>query len=322
MFLLNFTLISGISFSSLPPGPPPTADEVRKALASGVTHLERAGVNWLDKNKCIACHHGQWMLWGMNEARRAGVAVDTTRLDELTSRVATMYLAERAKYEKDKQGYVEGTYLLLSHYDTGQPADAKVAEARELAATLIAGAQQTNSSWKYAGQGLAWSAAQADEATTMWAAIALDATKADEKATASRDRALAWLQKAQPGTTNSSLALRLAIELRFGDPGRAKVLTKQLIDRQNLDGGWSWTKHRPSDAFATGESLYVLGLAGVKDDDAAIGAARRFLLSTQQPDGSWESPTRKAKGGSAISSYWGSAWAVIGLSRTLNEQGK
>jgi len=70
----------------------------------------------------------------------------------------------------------------------------------------------------------------------------------------------------------------------------------------------------------TGQSLYALGLADVKDDAPVIQAARRYLLTTQKPDGGWSAPTKKAIGGNQISSYWGSAWAVIGLARTCRRQ--
>jgi len=320
MFVLAFT--AAVSLPAPPSGPPPTAAEVRQALGRSVTYLEKEGVAWLNQRKCIACHHGQWMLWGINEARRAGVAVDEKNLNALTERVATMYLADRKDYEKKKQGYVEGMYLMHGQYDP-PAAGSKNAEALEVASLLMAAAQRPDGSWKYAGQEQNRSAAEADEATTLWAALALDSRdKSDQTATTSRDRALEWMKKAPRGEGNESLVLRLLIELKFGDTGRANTLTEELIDRQNADGGWNWSKKHGSDPYATGQSLYALGLAGVNADVPAIQAARRFLVTTQKPDGGWFAPTKKAIGGNQISSYWGSAWAVIGLARTLPAETK
>jgi len=42
-----------------------------------------------------------------------------------------------------------------------------------------------------------------------------------------------------------------------------------------------------SSVFATGKSLYALQTAGLPATDAAYQRAVRFLLSTQQEDGSW-----------------------------------
>jgi hypothetical protein len=281
-----------------------------------VPFLEKEGVAWLNGRKCIACHHGAWMVWGLSEARRAGLAFEERKLDALAGRVASMYLADRAQHEQKKSGYVEGTYLLMSGY--GRSAgNEKVAGARRAALDLIVRGQGKDGFWTYQGQGLDWPAREADEATTLWAVVALlpDARPDREKAT--RERALAWLKRTVRGAGNESLALRVVVEARFGDASRARALKEELLRRQNADGGWSWSKARGSDPFATGESLYALSLAGLKNDSPAVRAGWSFLVGKQRPDGSWFAPTRKAKGGNDISTYWGSAWAVIGLSRTL-----
>ncbi len=299
-----------------PAGPPVTKAQARAAVQRAVPFLEKEGVAWLNGRKCIACHHGAWMVWGLTEANRAGIAFDERKLGALADRVASMYLAERAQYEKKKSGYVEGTYLLLGGYG-GPAASAKATEARRAAFDLLALGQARDGFWTYQGQVQDRPAREADEATTLWAVVALlDA--AGDRDKASRKRALAWLKRTAQGDGNESLALRLVLEARFGDASRAQALKKELLARQNADGGWSWSKTRTSDPFATGESLYALSLAGVKNDSPAVRAGWSFLVSKQRPDGSWFAPTKKRKGGNDISTYWGSAWAVIGLSRTLH----
>lgn len=195
---------------------------------------------------------------------------------------------------------------------------ADVSDWRQVAAGLVVAGQQPDGSWKYAGQGLDRTALDNDEATTLWALLALPAgAKADAAESASREKALAWLKGIKPAAGHDSAALRLAVELRYGDPARAAHPKEELLARQNADGGWQWSEHRASDAFATGEAVYVLTLAGVKSDTPAIQKAWTFLQTTQRPDGSWLCPTRKPQGGTEISSYWGTAWATIGLSRSL-----
>jgi Squalene-hopene cyclase N-terminal domain len=319
-FTLSVALAACAAAATPAPGPAapggmPAPTQVRATIERGLPFLEKQGLAWLDTRKCIACHHGAWMVWGFNEARRAGIAVDDKKLDDLTSRVVRMYLADRPEHEKKKTGWVESTYMLLSQYDRPGAGD-KAAEWRGVTASLIVAGQRPDGTWKYAGQGLDLPAAEADEATTLWTALALpDGAKGGK---ASRDRALAWLKKAKPGPGHDSAALRLAVAQRFGDPAPARTLKDQLLARQNPDGGWNWSKKKAaSDAFATGESLYALSLAGVQGDAPAVRNAWKFLVTTQQPDGSWRSSTRKPNGGSEISTYWASAWAVIGLSRSL-----
>jgi N-acyl-D-amino-acid deacylase len=43
----------------------------------------------------------------------------------------------------------------------------------------------------------------------------------------------------------------------------------------------------PSDAYATGQALWVLFTVGRAPDEAECRRAIEFLLSTQQADGSW-----------------------------------
>ena len=71
--------------------------------------------------------------------------------------------------------------------------------------------------------------------------------------------------------------------MRYGDPARAAHLKDELLARQNPDGGWQWSEHRASDAFATGEALYVLTLAGVKNDTPAIQKAWRLPTVNDPP---------------------------------------
>ena len=47
-----------------------------------------------------------------------------------------------------------------------------------------------------------------------------------------------------------------------------------------------------SDAYATGQAVYVLRLAGVPADDAGVQKAVDYLVRTQEADGSWHVVTR------------------------------
>jgi hypothetical protein len=109
------------------------------------------------------------------------------------------------------------------------------------------------------------------------------------------------------------------------DRPRVKALLGELQKRQNPDGGWSW---RPkgaikgaSDPFGTGQVLHAVGMTAGAGADPAVGQAtsraRTFLLNTQKPDGTWDSPSRKPGApDNEIAAYWGTTWAIIGLAAT------
>src|SRR5262249_50659899 len=62
---------------------------------------------------------------------------------------------------------------------------------------------------------------------------------------------------------------------------------------QRDDGGWAQLPRMSSDAYATGETLHVLHTAaGIPTGHPAYQRGLRFLLKTQEPDGSWRGETR------------------------------
>jgi hypothetical protein len=74
-----------------------------------------------------------------------------------------------------------------------------------------------------------------------------------------------------------------------------------------------------SDAFATGQALYVLHRCGVQADDPAVQHGIEFLVRTQREDGTWPMISRpdpetgrRAANLNPIT-YAACAWGVLGL---------
>ena len=179
--------------------------------------------------------------------------------------------------------------------------------------------QQPDGSWKPNGQlgGLNRAEGEAVAITTLWTALALGPTSD------AAQKAVGFVRKGARGKTTEWLAVRALVEAAFGERGAAEEFLRDLRGRQNADGGWSVVPEAAGDAFATGLALYALG----SSDDAAVPRARKFLAESQEKDGSWAVPPGPwTKAGSKpdrnqrlepIYRYWGSAWAAIGLARTL-----
>ena len=62
---------------------------------------------------------------------------------------------------------------------------------------------------------------------------------------------------------------------------------REIQTLQRPDGGWSDMASMNSNAFATGKALVALQSAGVATSDAAFQRGVKFLLDSQQEDGSW-----------------------------------
>jgi hypothetical protein len=95
----------------------------------------------------------------------------------------------------------------------------------------------------------------------------------------------------------------------------------ELLAPQRADGGWSQTvPNWKSDAFATGQALYVLSLAGLTAEQPAIRRGQAFLVAMQKQDGSWPTISRSTPDGSPGSAKLltpitcaASSWATLGL---------
>ena len=117
-------------------------------------------------------------------------------------------------------------------------------------------------------------------------------------------------------------------------PARAQAVAQQhniprcydtideLLALQHPDGGWSQLPDTTSDAYATGQTLYVLSLTGYTAERPELKRAIDLLVATQKPDGSWPMTSRSTPDGSPGSAKLltpitcaGSAWATLGLTR-------
>ncbi|MEZ5355743.1 MAG: ankyrin repeat domain-containing protein [Bryobacteraceae bacterium] len=105
-------------------------------------------------------------------------------------------------------------------------------------------------------------------------------------------RASAWLAASHPATTQDRAFQVMG--LVWAKAGKAAIAraAKALEAEQRPDGGWSQLPHMGADAYATGEALYALHLAGAAPNDRVYKSGVAYLLRNQAPDGSWHVKTR------------------------------
>jgi hypothetical protein len=137
-------------------------------------------------------------------------------------------------------------------------------------------------------------------------------------------KAQSWLLRARP-VENEQFEMQLLGLTWAGDPHTSR-LARQLIGRQRADGGWSQNSSLESDAYATGQALFALGESkSLKASDPVFNRGIRYLLATQNEDGSWHVTSRAPKVQPYFESgfpyqhdQWismaGTAWAAIALS--------
>ena len=254
--------------------------------------------------------------------------------DELKSyQAVALKTAERTTYAVDRTG---GGLDVLGQLLLGNRGAASVlsqAEFRDGAIDLMKQIQLADGSWTPGSQFATmrrWSLPTANQTTTMWATMALAAyEEPGPKRSAAIEKAIAYQRQQTPNPDNREwLATRLLFERYFGSANEVELLHQQLLDACNSDGGWGWEKDVPSDSLTTGLAIYVLSKVRTGDDSIIFRKARTFLIASQQPDGSWLTPSKnitkytdpeRLKARDEIYHYWGTAWAVIGLLETLDK---
>lgn len=335
MFALNLILLASL-LGADPPTPPET---VYATVDKSLAFLEDEGLAWKQDRKCASCHHVLLMIWSFNEARRAGYTVNADVLSELTKYTLTdpaakVFFETEPKPEPANQAAPRYAGLQLSSVYASlavqsQPEWDEVSrDTWNRVARHASEKQAADGSWT-GPNGRAPLFDQAESVTalgilTMIPPPAEAAKVAD--LTASRAKAIEWLAAKEPATLpHQALAMRLLAGVRLARPAEElKPLVDELGKRQKEDGGWSQTSEMASDAFATGQSLYVLKAAEIASDDSSIQRGVAFLVKTQIPEGNWPMTSRPVTGGDGAGAknlgpitYAGTAWGVLGLVRAV-----
>ena len=296
----------------------------RQIVSRSLRFVEAGGTAWIEQKKCVSCHTVGMMIWAHNEARRRGFAVDPDRIRKWNEWALADLMAR-----KDLGGADTISQVLLAQL---KPVAAAPAVSYSKLLDSLASQQRPDGSWK-PGQQLQ----HPPEVSTRWAMLAFDASLplgpesavlVNDRIPRARTAALAWLKSEPADDTLEARILRMLM-MRKQEPALAQIWLLELMALQNADGGWSYQLGAGgSDAFATGLALYAASVQGHPRDNAQFKRAREFLAKTQREDGSWlvrashihSVPEGKdTKGADAIYSYWGTAWATLGLLHTLPE---
>jgi ankyrin repeat protein len=319
---------------SVPPGPPGPAD-LATAVARSISLLERtSGSQFLAKGGCAACHAQNIMDTAAAAARSKGVRLDdkeaASRLGATRGRfvVSVPHLLERLD--------VAGTpdvplFSIRALADGGYPPD----RTTDAMTVNVAAQQYPDGRWS-----LGWTArppiSDGDIGRTALAIRMLKVYAPPGLATemnARLARAKRWMESAAPTTTEDRTMRLLGLRWADSDENAIGKAASALLATQRADGGWAQRDELPSDAYATGQTVYALAVAGgIPPGNAALQRGVKFLLSTQRIDGSWYVASRAVKfqpyfesgfpyGGDQWISAMATGWATSGLAATMEPRG-
>jgi hypothetical protein len=320
--------------------PAATTQQIEQTVERATKYLQAESAAWLNTRKCAACHHAGMPLWGLAEAGKQGYPIDKKYLTEtiesllgskeklLASRIFPNP-ADKPDPRPQGRGLNMGLPFLavaaraLPALEEGQK------QSLQLIAEEIVKKQQPDGSWEFFA-GLRRPPINESQTTdAAWIIMALQeetGKDAPEPQRAALAKGIAWLDAAKPVDLHQDKALKVLLAVRAGQPREKMQATiDELLALQRPDGGWSQTVPEPkSDAFATGQTLYVLALAGYTADRPEIKRAINFLVATQLPDGSWPMISRSTPDGSPGSSKLltpincgAASWATLGLAKLV-----
>ena len=321
---------------------PATTEQIQQTVDRAIGYLQTESADWLNTRKCAACHHVPMPLWALSEAQRQGYEIDKKFVVDTTESL----LGSRDKLMASKifpnpadppdprpqgRGLNMGLPFLAVAAQSLPALEEGQKQSVKLIMEEIVKKQQPDGSWEFFDTLRRPPINESLTTDAAWIIMALGwRSEAPESQRSALSRAIAWLDAARLSDIHQDKVLKVLMGARFGKPRETMQTTiDELLALQRADGGWSQTvPELQSDAFATGQTLYALSLAGYAPDRPEIKRGIDFLVATQTPEGSWPMVSRSTPDGSPGSSKLlspiicaASSWATLGLAKLAPRAG-
>ena len=234
----------------------PHEASIRSAVEKTIGLLQSSSTAYFLKSGCSGCHHQMLTGMAVGLARERGLKLNEPLAKEQVKAVATVRLSER-------EGLLQGLSRGGAPMSVRQPLQTSAVSNTAYAIRALQ---------VYAPEG----------------------RKAEYARRIERGRS--WLLSQKP-VLNEDRVKQLLGLMWAGDKAESvRAATSQLLAEQLLDGGWAQRPGFPSDAYATGQTLYALNQAGgVRANHPAYVKGVTYLRRTQLQDGSWYVRSRSVK---------------------------
>lgn len=289
-FGFSLSLVGAIFASAAAPNPKGTVESaVRKSLPL----LQRSAKVWFQKTKCDSCHHQSITQVTVALAQERGFKLDRQKSAEQNHRIAEQ--GESARFKQfESTGAINGSsgfsFMLFGFAAAQMPKS----DSTDATVYYLLGKQAMDGRWPSFSRR---PPLEDSPFTTTAMAIrgislyAPDYLRGD--ATRAIDKGYRWLSQTKPRSTEESVYQILGIIWSGKDRSLIPQLRKKLVAQQRSDGGWAQLPTRDSDAYATGQALVTLNIAGLSTQDPVYRKGVEFLLRSQLSDGSWLVETRR-----------------------------
>jgi hypothetical protein len=323
----------------VPNGPRQRATAIRASVQRAIEALQRGSEGFLNNrsvrgNGCVSCHHQTQPAVAFGWGRQRGYALDEaalghqfeTQLKQWRTRIEGSFNMRRPQPDAP---------VLL-----GYGLDALAAfryPNDELTEAMVWYLHETQDPAGF------WSAEDhrppMEDGEIQGTALAIRALQVyplpgrEDESISRRVRAADWLAQAEAITFNQLAYQLMGLGWAGWPADQSAPLRQKILDLQREDGGWAQLPGLESDAWATGQALVALRVAGNRQvNHPAYRKGVDFLLRTQFEDGSWWVKTRTwpfqphfdsdfAHGKDQWISSGGTTWAAQALMLTEQVEG-
>lgn len=295
---------------------PATGDTTRRSAQRGIHYLANATAQWSQANKCYGCHVQAVTLEALSVGKHNQYDVPADKFGIIKNSILNDDGGARGP-----NGLYHGSFpktartfgsLALARHD--QLVDDSLRDDLVRAARQLLAMQEQNGSvpgdhvsppvtvgvMQSTYQAMqTWRQAYARTADTVWLTPIQKAERYVQTTSASWDGLKGSVAHQD---INYALLGLMSANVSPSEETPARLI-KHLRTAQNKDGGWSLNGGN-SDAYATGQTVYALRVAGLGEQDRNVAQGINWLVSHQQQDGSW---------GASGSGKAEAMWAVLGM---------
>ena len=266
------------------------AGHVRTAIEKSISLMQHSSDAFLKlRRSCVSCHHQNLPAVAIGWARDRGFAVDAKSVDALVERQQTSWSRRlNAVHEMDNPFPVPPQFLgygLWGFSSLGVGGDTLT----DATVWYLAATQQPDGHWPAGfsrppmGDGDILSTVLAMRSLQLYPPPAMRDEMRRRVARAKR-----WLADAKPALHQERVYKLLGLAWAGVPVDKFQDELETLRAAQQADGGWGQLTYMPSDAWATGQALVALGVAGsMPSNDPIYQRGVDFLVRTQFDDGAW-----------------------------------
>lgn len=276
---------------------------VESATRRGLARVKQAASDWRTHKTCFSCHHQTLPMLAAVEADRAGFPLDKAWLKSQAD-TTLKYFEERID-DMDEGDHVPGGAattgfgfwaLQLDQRPSDKTTTSMVNYLLQIQGVSrlrddkkgVPPPEARDGHWQASCRRAPMQASLIGDTVLVLIGLKHYATPEQAAQTAAaRAEAEQWLARAPLRDQQDRLWRLWGLHHLGGDEALKASTLVAILAEQRDDGGWAETKERQSDAYSTGQTLFMLLKTGTAADHPAILRARDYLLKTQHADGSW-----------------------------------